>query len=555
MTIREDRFRSLPVRGRLAVVVKHLRSLLGTVQAMHAGVAAVPASLWSTVEIAQCACVDRLDSEEMETVEHLIHQLVSFDPKSHRLRWPDEADSLTAATTVAVQGAVDTGVHLLLAVKALQTRTVETAERELDEGFLTLVDAIDDFAAARGLARSVGLRGNVSPMPLARLDQDIQSLDELAVAADLDDYDYLSADDLTSGSRGEQLNDRAEPAVSNDRAPGSRQSGSRSLRGTDSNGRNAGLGILFMFLASAVVSVARHIPQLFQGDKPRRVAEQQLPRWEELQRQMPPGLERLGDLQVTMEVHGALQEAEQANKAGDLEGVDTALDKACSELERVSGIDTLSDPSAEILVRLAWRCGDLLKTRDPEQALVAYNKGCQLARALLDRRGTAEDRSCLAALLNNKSNALSDLGRHEETLQLLSQAVELQAAALEAEPDNDTYRTFLRHHLANQTSSLLAVKRWQEAAAAVQRWCEVSNKNEQELYESVCRLAHVATTIRDAAEVGELRSELVRQLVFQATELLRELRGPDVRIEDEIQQNASLEILGTPVPDSPHGGA
>jgi hypothetical protein len=71
------------------------------------------------------------------------------------------------------------------------------------------------------------------------------------------------------------------------------------------------------------------------------------------------------------------------------------------------------------------------------------------------------------------------------------------------------------------------------------------------LYDAACRLANLATIIRDCPDEVPDRDRMVSELAAQAMEALRAARGPELDLAAEIQQNGILKILETVTPEDP----
>jgi tetratricopeptide (TPR) repeat protein len=187
---------------------------------------------------------------------------------------------------------------------------------------------------------------------------------------------------------------------------------------------------------------------------------------------------------------------------------------------------------------------------NPEQAISIYDTAIKIATDVLDRRGEPLDRSNLAALLNNKAIALRAVGQDSGAAELLSQAVPLQAAALEAEPSQERFRSFLCNHYTAQIDAFLALEQWENAAEAAKLSRELWENNENELYRSACRLARVAAAIGAGANRPSGHAELMDDLISDARAALEAAYGPDVDFEEAARKNEVLEILRMPVADA-----
>lgn len=546
MTSREDRFRSLPPRGKLAVVIKHMRPFLDAVQATEPVDHGVLSNLWQVLEIGECSCVDMLDDEELADIDRRISELIAAAPKHSTSLASSQggSETLDAAKSTVLTESVYMGVRVLLAARDLRAHAYESASAHSDEAFLALLDLVNDPRVSAALVHAGSLHETPGSR-LAGIDRDIQAIEDAMELHDLDNTTSMSPDLFALDGESEPITVGTDRAGWRSQAPAPKTSSAGSPSGDATGGQKAGWGFILMLLLSGVVSALRNLPDRQRDQNPPLPPvppQRQL--WnEQQQRELEMWLLNQSLLPEVAALRSTLETAEQALKDDNPQDADPALQAAVEALEQLRHIDTLDDYNAEMVVQLAWKSGDLLRPRNAEQALQAYDAGIAVATRLVDNRGTDVDCSRLAALHNNKSNTLSDLGRYEETAALLSEAVRLQRSALDVDPTNETYRKFLSQHYSNQTRVLLALERWEEAAQSARDHVEIWNQDEEELYESACRLARVATEIRDRAAEAPARDELVQQLVDAATATLTAARGADLNLAQEIEQNESLRIL------------
>ncbi len=73
--------------------------------------------------------------------------------------------------------------------------------------------------------------------------------------------------------------------------------------------------------------------------------------------------------------------------------------------------------------------------------------------------------SLLAGAYNNAALALAKLGRHEEAIRMLHEAIARERACLERDPKTAQYRQWLSNHYMNLGKSLRALGRKEDALA------------------------------------------------------------------------------------------
>ncbi|MEZ7132641.1 tetratricopeptide repeat protein [Nonomuraea sp. AD125B] len=119
----------------------------------------------------------------------------------------------------------------------------------------------------------------------------------------------------------------------------------------------------------------------------------------------------------------------------------------------------LDEPAIELAELMAW--SDSL----PEASFALAEWAAQLTNRLLAAFRAQNDLSGLAQSLNNQSVRLGVLGRHEEALEAITEAVDIRRHLAEARPD--AFLPDLAMSLNNQSADLGALGRREEALEAI----------------------------------------------------------------------------------------
>ncbi len=128
-----------------------------------------------------------------------------------------------------------------------------------------------------------------------------------------------------------------------------------------------------------------------------------------------------------------------------------------------------ADP-VELACRSSLRATRLADVGRPEDALQAIREAVEIGRALAIARPDAS-RSYLALTLNNLASGLVVVGQREEALEAISEAVEIYRALSEAEPHAS--RSYLATSLNNLSNALAGVGRREEALEAIHEAAEI----------------------------------------------------------------------------------
>ncbi|MFI5458753.1 MAG: protein kinase [Isosphaerales bacterium] len=125
----------------------------------------------------------------------------------------------------------------------------------------------------------------------------------------------------------------------------------------------------------------------------------------------------------------------------------------------------------------------------------------------------------LGASLNNRANTLG----HTEACRLLRNAIKHQGAALEAQPQNPTYRRFLRNHWGNLTDDLLGIDHHREAATAVAEFVRVSPDKLRDSFFAAAFLARCAASAEGDSNLSPAeRAEAAQSYAGRARGVLKD---------------------------------
>ncbi|HLH68398.1 MAG TPA: tetratricopeptide repeat protein [Candidatus Dormibacteraeota bacterium] len=190
------------------------------------------------------------------------------------------------------------------------------------------------------------------------------------------------------------------------------------------------------------------------------------------------------------------------------------LAQAQVEVARASG----SAPDlARSLNNLSNRLGELGRR---EEALEAVQEAVRLYRPLAEQRPEAL-RPDLAGFLNNLSIRLSELGQREEALQASQEAVELYRPLVERRPD--AFRPHLARFLNNLSLRLAELGRPEEALQAIQEAVEL-RRSLAERHPDAFRPDLALSLNNLSIRLGELgRREEALRAIQEAVELRRPL--------------------------------
>jgi tetratricopeptide (TPR) repeat protein len=109
--------------------------------------------------------------------------------------------------------------------------------------------------------------------------------------------------------------------------------------------------------------------------------------------------------------------------------------------------------------------------------------------------------SLIAGSSNNSAMALAALGRHEEAIRVLREAITGQRASLERDPKTAQYRQWLSNHYMNLGKSLRALGRKEDALAASRQRFELLKQAPPEQrdqaihYHVACEMAQIVPVI------------------------------------------------------------
>ncbi len=219
-----------------------------------------------------------------------------------------------------------------------------------------------------------------------------------------------------------------------------------------------------------------------------------------------------------------------------------AVDSPSSRLPDLFDLALTHCPQPEAAVTLV---SQLPERSTGLAALAATLTSQQVTQYRVDARGGEPDAaSRLAMSLNNLSNRLGDLGRREEALAAIQEAVTIRRELAAARPD--AFRPDLAASLNNLSNRLGDLGRREEALAAIQEAAEVYRELAAARPDAF-RPALAASLNNLSADLGDLgRREEALAAIQEAVTIRRELaaRWPDVyhhELEQSLQIAAWLE--------------
>jgi tetratricopeptide (TPR) repeat protein len=154
----------------------------------------------------------------------------------------------------------------------------------------------------------------------------------------------------------------------------------------------------------------------------------------------------------------------------------------------------------------------------------AYAKALELWRQLaVGAPGVADYPAHVGATLNNVAADLLARKKPAEAVRLLEEAVTYQKAARKIDPENQTYRLFLRNHYANLADAQVQLGKHGEAATAVVECLGLYPDSLQELVHAAAVLAQCAAVAANDDQLSEAnRKEVVNGYGERAVTLLRQ---------------------------------
>ena len=538
---RMNRYRVLSLRGRLAILVQNAPWMCAAAEAPGSRDPKFGASLARANALGERACLGPLSDAEVLEVDSLVSSIVSRQSRlSHFVAESD--DSSPSLIADVLRESAHIVIRILLAAKALQTDSFSDATENLNERFHSLLEYMDEAIAVVAGFQSAGQQSRLLAQRFAGIDAQLEQVAMFAESSRPGNSSLLTADEFEQLKRSGQDVGRRGAA---DGSPGNGPQTSTTGRGSSSAPevpKKKGLGIGAFFVLLAIMKMISRMDGCGKGpQKAAKPGPQQVR--EEPQQDLGVQMRELHNHTILQQIERALAEAEEATAAGKTQEASVALQRASADLATLSEADLANDSVARSVVQLAWMCGDMIRLGKTADPLAAYDAGIRAARGLVARGGDADDQSALSALLNNKAYSLHKLGRSSESLELLTEAVRLQLAALETDPGNDQFREFLSDHYASLMEIHVSLHQWQPAVdAAIQERALWTTQSEP-LYEAACNLAQLATAIRDCPDEVPERQQWVSELTRQGLEALRAARGSELNLEQEIQQNAVLKIL------------
>lgn len=540
-TARMNRYRVLPLRGRLAILVQNAPWLCAAAEAPSSRDPKFAAALKRAITLGEQACLERLPNADLLEIDSQISSIVSRQAKlAHFV--PDSEGNAPSPVADVLRESAHVCVRILLATKALQTDSFGDASEHLNEGFQSLLEYMDEAVAVVAGFQTAGQQSRLLKQRFAGIDAQLEQVATFAESTRPGNSSLWTADEFARLRRvGQETGKRGQadaPRGNGPQTPTTKSDSPTSIEMPKKKG--LGVGAFFVFLA--VMKMISRMdgcgkgPQKAARQGPPQVREEPQPNLDQLQ-------QKVNDVVRLQRIQAALTEAEEATSAGNPSVADAALQRARTDLQQLPNVDLLDDGLTRVLIAHAGTCADMLRSSQPKQSLEVYEIGIRAARSLAGRSDSLDDRSILAALLNNNAIALHELDRTSEALERLTEAEQLQRRALDAEPTSEQYRSFLSSHYACLVDVHVSLKQWGSAVEAALKGRALWTTQSEPLYEAACNLATLATAIRDCPDEVPERQQWVSELTRQGLEALRAARGSDLNLEQEIQQNGVLQIL------------
>jgi hypothetical protein len=493
-------------------------------------------SLAHAIALGERACLGPLSDAEVLEIDALVSSIVSRQSRLSQFVAGSDDNSPSLIADVLRESA-HIVIRILLAAKALQTDSFSDASENLNEGFLSLLEYMDEAVAVVAGFQSAGQQSRLLAQRFAGIDAQLEQVAMFAESSRQGNSSLLTADEFAQLKRVGQ----SVPDSSRDTRPQTPTTAQKSS-GSIEVPKKKGLGIGAFLVLLAIMKMISRMDGC--GKEPQKAAK---PGPQQVREEPQPNLDQplpdLNDVARLQSIQTALAEAEEATAAGNSLAADAALQQARTELQQVTNLDLLEAGLTRVLIATACNCANMLRPNQPEQSLEVYEIGIRAARSLAGRSDSLSDRSILAALLNNNAIAMHELGRTSDALERLTEAEQLQRRALDAEPTNEQYRSFLSSHYACLVDVHVSLKQWGPAVDAALKGRALWTTQSEPLYEAACNLAQLATAIRDCPDEVPERQQWVSELTRQGLEALRASRGPELNLAEEIQQNAVLKIL------------
>jgi tetratricopeptide (TPR) repeat protein len=180
----------------------------------------------------------------------------------------------------------------------------------------------------------------------------------------------------------------------------------------------------------------------------------------------------------------------------------------------------------------------------PQPAEAEFRKACTLQRTLArDFPSVPDYRHQLAGTLHNMAELLLERNELPEARQALEEAIRLQHDALHANPNNPTYRKFLRNHAAALVETLLKLKDAVPAAAAAQVPLPFAGGWE-EYWDAARGVAQcIPVLAQDTRLTDERRRELAQRFAGRAVQLIRDAVGKGWKDVEALRKEPALAPL------------
>jgi tetratricopeptide (TPR) repeat protein len=159
-----------------------------------------------------------------------------------------------------------------------------------------------------------------------------------------------------------------------------------------------------------------------------------------------------------------------------------------------------------------------------EEAMKAYAKALELWRQLAAGAPKVADyQSQIGATLHNLAADLLAHNKPAEAARLVEEAIAYQMAARKINPENKTYRLFLRNHYMILADTQVQLGKHVEAAKAAAEFLDLYPGRMQELVQAAAVLAQCSAAAADDGQLSEVkRKEVVNGYGERAVTLLRQ---------------------------------
>ena len=183
--------------------------------------------------------------------------------------------------------------------------------------------------------------------------------------------------------------------------------------------------------------------------------------------------------------------------------------------------------------------------KEPQQAEERWRQALELFQTLATRYPTIPDyQSRLGATQGNLGSLLLDGDKVLESIKLLQQAIHHQRSALKSNPDNPSYRQFLRNHYWGLSRALNQFGQHAKASQAAAELPRIIPDGWQEHYRAAGLVAQcIAVAAKDKSVAEVERAKIEKRYADQAVEFVRQAVQRGFNNADDMGKNQSLRPL------------